>query len=114
MIGIQERSYPMKKFFTAPGPNELAKLGSGEGKPAGFWKGVWHGFTVPFTFFISLFNPKVNIYEVHNNGAWYNFGYIIGLSMIFGGGKGGSGIRINISEQKKLKGKSDRIKPLDY
>jgi hypothetical protein len=83
----------MKKIFVAPGPNELARTENPAGNVAGFWQGMWHGFTAPFTFFISLFNPKVNVYEVHNNGGWYHFGYIIGLSMIFGGGKG-AGIRI--------------------
>ncbi|WP_269093420.1 hypothetical protein [Aliarcobacter butzleri] len=26
-----------------------------------------------------LFGANVNIYEVYNNGNWYNFGYLIGL-----------------------------------
>ncbi len=42
---------------------------------------------------MSLFNSDVGIYEVHNNGGWYNFGYLIGLSMIFGGGPAGSSAR---------------------
>jgi hypothetical protein len=28
----------------------------------------------------------VNLYEVHNNGNWYNFGFILGLSIVFGSG----------------------------
>jgi hypothetical protein len=28
----------------------------------------------------------VNIYEVHNNGNWYNFGFVFGLSIVFGSG----------------------------
>jgi hypothetical protein len=35
---------------------------------------------------ISLFVSDLNIYEVHNNGAWYNFGYLFGLMCFFGGG----------------------------
>jgi hypothetical protein len=59
--------------------------------PAGFWLGLWHGIITPFTFVISLFTDDVNIYEIKNNGNWYDFGYVIGLSMAFGGGaKGGS------------------------
>jgi hypothetical protein len=27
----------------------------------------------------------VNIYEVHNNGNWYNFGFVLGVSVAFGG-----------------------------
>jgi hypothetical protein len=28
----------------------------------------------------------VNIYEVHNSGNWYNFGFVLGLSVVFGSG----------------------------
>lgn len=56
--------------------------------PAGFWMGVWHGFITPVTFLISLFKDGVNVYEVHNSGNWYDFGFVFGLSMIFGGSHG--------------------------
>lgn len=52
---------------------------------AGFWMGLWHGFISLVTFIISLFNENVNIYEVNNNGGWYNFGFILGVSIFFGG-----------------------------
>ena len=74
----------------APGPNQLSGSPGSDGQVAGFWKGLWHGFIVFFTFIVSLFNEKVRIYEVHNNGGWYNFGYLIGLMMFFGGGGGGA------------------------
>ena len=74
----------------APGPNQLTDSPDGEGKVAGFWKGLWHGFIVLFTFIISLFSDGVRIYEVHNNGGWYNFGYLLGVMMFFGGGGGGA------------------------
>jgi hypothetical protein len=32
----------------------------------------------------------VNIYEVQNNGNWYDFGFMLGVVMAFGGGAGGS------------------------
>ena len=60
---------------------------------AGFWQGLWHGIISPVTFIISLFNDNVNIYEVVNNGGWYNFGFMIGMSIIFGGGGGRRSIR---------------------
>jgi hypothetical protein len=41
---------------------------------AGFWPGLWHGLISPIAFIVSLFNPNVGIYEIHNNGAWYNLG----------------------------------------
>jgi hypothetical protein len=61
--------------------------GTGPGV-AGFWQGLWHGFILLFTFIVSLFNHNVGIYEIHNNGGWYNFGYVLGV-MIFWGGSGG-------------------------
>ena len=53
---------------------------------AGFWLGLWHGFIAPFVFVASLFKSNLSIYEVHNNGGWYNFGYLFGLACFFGGG----------------------------
>lgn len=35
---------------------------------------------MPITFIVSLFNPSVGIYEVNNNGGWYNFGFVVGAS----------------------------------
>lgn len=70
----------------AAGPNELAGTLNAGGEVAGFWLGLWHGFISPVTFIISLFNHNVNIYEVANNGGWYNFGFMMGVVIIFGGG----------------------------
>ena len=75
----------------APGPNKLAGTADQEGKVAGFWLGLWQGFIAPFTFIISLFSDKVHLYEVHNNGGWYKFGYLLGLMIILGGGGGSAG-----------------------
>ena len=76
----------------APGPNSLADTPRdvAEGEIAGFWMGLWHGFASPVMFIISLFNKSVEVYEVHNNGGWYTFGFMIGVSAIFGGGSGGA------------------------
>ncbi len=57
-------------------------------KPAGFWRGLWHGIIVPVTFVISWFKSSINIYEVYNTGFGYNFGFIIGAMIIFGGCSG--------------------------
>ena len=70
----------------AAGPNELVDTGS---DPAGFWLGLWQGFISPITFLISLFTSAVNIYEVQNNGNWYDFGFMVGVAAAFGGGVGG-------------------------
>lgn len=56
------------------------------GDVAGFWMGLWHGIIAPVTFVISLFTDNVNIYEVHNNGNWYDFGFVLGAGILFGGG----------------------------
>lgn len=53
--------------------------------PFGFWYGLLHGFISPFSFIISLFREDVAIYAVNNNGNWYNFGFILGAMIIFGG-----------------------------
>ena len=77
----------------APGPNSLANSPDEEGKVDGFWQGLWHGSITPITFIISLFASDVHMYEVHNNGGWYNFGYLLGLVTILGGGGGGAARR---------------------
>lgn len=65
----------------------------GPGAQPGFLYGLWHGVITPVTFVVSLFSDGVGIYEVDNNGAWYDFGYVLGLSVIFGGGVGGASRR---------------------
>ena len=77
----------------AAGPNEMADTENPEGEVAGFWRGLWHGIISPVTFVISLFNDNVSIYEVHNTGGWYDFGFMFGVSIIFGGGGGGAARR---------------------
>lgn len=60
----------------------------GEKGPAGFWLGLWQGLIAFFAFIVSLFKSSVGIYETHNTGFWYNFGFIIGLMASHGGGAG--------------------------
>ena len=74
----------------APGANpELGTVPEG-GDVAGFWLGLWHGFIAPVPFVISLFTDDVNLYEVHNNGNWYDFGFVLGAGILFGGGGAGA------------------------
>lgn len=54
--------------------------------PASFWAGLWHGMISPITFLVSLFNARVRIYETHNRGRCYEFGFILGASAALGGG----------------------------
>jgi hypothetical protein len=70
----------------APGPNDVEKTPNAKGRTAGFWFGLWHGLISPVTFIISIFNKNVRFYEVHNNGGWYNFGFVLGAGLFLGGG----------------------------
>lgn len=70
----------------APGPYPSGKMANEPGEFAGFWLGLWQGFIAPVVFVVSLFKGDLNIYEVHNNGSWYNFGYLFGLACFFRGG----------------------------
>ena len=72
----------------APSVNELTGEPDEEGDVAGFLQGLWQGIIAPVTLIISLFSDKVDMYEVHNNGGWYNFGFLLGTIVIFGGGGG--------------------------
>ena len=64
-----------------------------DGRRGGFLEGLWNGVIAPVTFIISLFTRNVQMYEVHNNGGWYNFGFLLGMAVIFGGGGGGAASR---------------------
>ena len=54
------------------------------GKVYGFWNGLWDGATAIFAFIGNFFEDKYNIYQVHNNGGRYNFGYLIGIGAFSG------------------------------
>lgn len=77
----------------APGPNNLADTPNSQGEIAGFWMGIWHGVASPVMFIISIFNKSVEVYEVHNNGGWYTFGFLFGASCVLGGSGGGAARR---------------------
>jgi hypothetical protein len=85
----------------AAGPNQMVDTGP---DPAGFWLGLWQGLISPITFLISLFTPEVNIYEVQNNGNWYDFGFMLGVAMALGGGAGGSSASAGRARRRRLAG----------
>ena len=72
------------------GANPNVDMAAADGDIAGFWMGLWHGLIAPITFIISLFTDTVNVYEVHNNGNWYDFGFVFGAAMSLGGSGRGS------------------------
>ena len=63
----------------AAGPNNLANRPR-EGEE----------IIAPITLVVSLFSEGVSMYEVHNNGNWYNFGFLLGMAGTWGGGGGGA------------------------
>ncbi len=69
----------------APHTNPTVDVLDADGKSAVFWGGLWHGIISPVTFVWSLFSDTVNVYEVYNSGGWYDFGFMLGISLIFGG-----------------------------
>jgi len=72
------------------GPNRLEQVPDNEGEVAGFLMGLWHGLLSPISFIISVFSRNIRFYEVHNNGLWYNFGFVLGAGLFFSGGILGS------------------------
>jgi len=52
--------------------------------PAGFFKGIWHGWIAPLSLVIGFFKQNIRLYEVYNSGWWYDFGYYIAIISGFG------------------------------
>jgi hypothetical protein len=71
----------------AAGPNPSAGVPNDEDRVYGFWRGLRHGIIALITFIISLFVDSVHFYEVHNDGGWYNLGFVLDAG-ILGGGSG--------------------------
>jgi len=71
-------------------PVEIAEAAR---EPAGFWLGLWHGMILFVTFFVSLFNSDVAVYEAVNTGWPYDLGFLIGTGGVFGGGCSGASRR---------------------
>ena len=55
------------------------------GKVYGFWNGLWDGLTAIFAFVGNIFGGHFGVYQVHNNGNWYDFGYLLGIGALAGG-----------------------------
>ncbi|MFZ5376045.1 MAG: hypothetical protein ACOZAN_00040 [Patescibacteria group bacterium] len=52
----------------------------------GFFSGIWHGILAPFAVIAQIFDNKIILYAANNSGFGYNLGFLIGISMIIGGG----------------------------
>lgn len=73
----------------AAGPNSAAGTAAADGNVYGFWYGLWHGMIAPITFIVGLFEEGVRVYEVHNNGNWYDLGFVLGIGGFSGCCAGG-------------------------
>ncbi len=51
--------------------------------------GLLHCFAAWFALSGHIFNLQIRIYAYPNNGGWYDFGFLLGVS-IWGGGAGAS------------------------
>lgn len=69
--------------LSMPGPNPALNQPDAQGRIAGAFSGLWHGMIAPITLVFSFFNPEIQMYEVHNVGSEYNFGFILGEIFIF-------------------------------
>lgn len=55
-------------------------------EPYGFFFGLWHGVIAPISFILSVFIDDIAMYGVNNTGGWYDFGFVLGAGILFGGG----------------------------
>ena len=75
------------------------------GAPANFWWGLWQGLIIVLSFIASWFDNNIVLYQVHNNGFWYNLGYIIAIFIsigVFAGGSRETGKEIKKEAGKKI------------
>jgi hypothetical protein len=55
------------------------------GDPA-FIRGLIDGLLAPISFVLSLFSSTIRMYAFPNIGRWYDFGFLLGISVWGGGG----------------------------
>jgi len=54
-------------------------------EPPGFLLGLVHGVISPIAL-IAEFFTDVRVYAFPNSGGWYDFGFMLGVSIVIGGG----------------------------
>ena len=74
--------------------------------PAGFWFGLWHGVISVITLIIHIFNESIRVYEINNTGGWYDFGFLLGVILIW---SGGSHVNCKSAEKKQRDKEWDEI-----
>ena len=80
---IQIESSETTIQLSLPGPNPMVNQPDAQGRVARAVAGLWHGLIVPVTLILSFFDSNVTIYEVHNAGSEYNFGFFLGEAFMF-------------------------------
>jgi len=68
--------------LAAPGPNPMINQPDAQGRIARAGAGLWHGIIAPATLIVSFFNSDVRMYEVHNAGSEYDFGFFVGFALV--------------------------------
>lgn len=53
-------------------------------QPAGFFRGIWHGWVAPVSLVVGLFDPTIRVYESYNTGWWYDLGFYMAVVSGFG------------------------------
>ena len=64
------------------GPNPVLDVPVLVSDVSGFWGGLWHGLILPFAFIGSIITDNISIYATQNTGGWYDFGFLIGVSLL--------------------------------
>lgn len=63
----------------AEGSNPLVNQPDPTGHISGFLDGLFHGWLIVLAFIGSALGGDYQIYDVHNNGVWYNLGFLMGI-----------------------------------
>ena len=51
----------------------------------GFWSGLLHGAIAPFSLLGGIFSD-IRVFAFPNSGWWYDFGFMLGITIVWGGG----------------------------
>ena len=74
VLAISWVLFVLNGIFVVDLPDSTPDVGG-----AGFFTGLWHGVALFFSMIGQMMGYDVTIYEVANDGALYNAGYVIGI-----------------------------------
>lgn len=98
MTGTRRKSWTLAFAALAAIAVTLAGCVAGDARftastPAGFWVGLWHGLISCITLVVGIFDDGVRMYETHNRGGWYDFGFLVGATSLWGAGSHHAGTK---------------------